>query len=72
MSNHIDDHDFDDDEEDVEETKASRQRRLNNKNKRDKRRDFQEQRIRPLRQSKPRVRIVYDPDYDEDDYEEYM
>ena len=72
MSNRYDDDDHDDDEEDFEDTKALRQRRLSNK-KRDKlRRDHQEQRLKPVGRRKPRTKVIYDPDFDEDDYAEYM
>jgi hypothetical protein len=71
MSNQFDD-DHDDDD-DIEDMKAIRQKRLNNKNRRDKRKNFEEEpRIKPMRQNRPRTRIVWDPDYDEDDYDEYM
>jgi hypothetical protein len=63
---------YDDTEEDFEDTKADRQRRFKNKRKRDNRRDFQEQRIKPLKSTRPRSKIVWDPDYDDDDYEDYM
>lgn len=71
MSNPYDDND-DDIEEDFEDTKAIRQKRLKNKQKRDRQRDFQEQRIKPVKSTRPRTKIVWDPDYDEDDYAEYM
>ena len=74
MSNRYDDEhqDPDDEEEDIEDTKALRQRRLSNK-KRDKiRRDTQEQRLKPVGRRKPRTKVIYDPDFDEDDYAEYM
>ena len=73
MSNRYDhDEEEEEEEEELEDTKALRQRRLGNK-KRDKlRRDNQEQRLKDVGQRKPRTKVIYDPDFDEDDYAEYM
>lgn len=64
-------YDDDDEEEDLEEIKESRKKRIQNK-KRDKRREHDEIRLKPMRQRKPRAKFHYDPDFDEDDYEDYQ
>tara|TARA_Y100000593_G_C4161616_1_gene262324 strand:- start:425 stop:640 length:216 start_codon:yes stop_codon:yes gene_type:complete len=58
------------DEEDVND-KEARFRRIKNRSK-DRHPDAREQKIKPIRKQRPRVKVIeYDPDYDEDDYEEY-
>ena len=62
------DEDTEDFEFDNEQTKAQRSKRLAAKKR--KQEDFNEQRLRPERRRRPRVKVHYDPDYDEDDYED--
>lgn len=57
-------------EEEVD-PKTIRKRRLANKRRHDHTKDF-EKRLRPQRKSRPRPRIVYDPQFDDDDYEEFL
>lgn len=66
----IDDYDFEDDDEDDVDLKDVRKKRLANKRRRDSVKDF-EKRLKPVRKSRNRPRIVYDPQYDDDDYEEF-
>jgi len=73
MNKHHDkDIEDDDDEDEFEDTKAIRKKRLNNKNKHDKRVDFEERRFKAVYTKRPRIKVVdYDPNYDEDDYDDY-
>lgn len=64
--------DFDSqDEEDFEDTKAIRQKRIANRRK-DSDSSPRGQRLKPIKNHRRRVNsIEWNPDYDEDDYEEY-
>lgn len=63
--------DFDSNDEDFEDTKANRQKRMANRRKHARGRDH-EQRLKPVKNTRPRVKsIEWNPDLDEDDYEEY-
>lgn len=66
---HADDVDDEEEEEEVD-TKALRQRRIKDKFKRDKYKGDCEQRIR-LKTKRPRQSISWDPECDEEDYEQY-
>lgn len=55
--------------EEFEETKETRKKRLETRNKH--KGVHQEQKLRPLRTRRPRIRVEYDPDFDEDDYDVY-
>lgn len=59
------------DEEELEDPKINRQKRMANRRKYSKGQD-REQRLRPVKNTRPRVKsIEWNPDLDEDDYEEY-
>lgn len=62
---------FESDDEDFQDTKASRQKRMANRRKHSRHTDH-EQRLRPLKNTRPRVKAIeWNPDLDEEDYEEY-
>lgn len=59
------------DEEDFEDVKANRQKRMANRKKHS-RSANREQKIKPVNNTRKRVNTIqWNPDYDEDDYEEY-
>ena len=60
----------DEEEESEEALKAARKKRLDRR-RRDSQNASRERPLRPERRSRPRVnRVFYDPDFDEDDYDE--
>ena len=69
--NNSNDDDDEEEEEEFEDTKAMRQRRFNNKTKHGLQRDFDELKIKPIGKRRRVNTIRYDPDFDDDDYEDY-
>lgn len=64
--------DYESNDEDFDEdTKTNRQKRMANRRKHSRHSD-REQRLRPVKNTKPRVKAIeWNPDLDEEDYEEY-
>jgi hypothetical protein len=63
--------DFDSEDEDFGNDKTIRQKRMANRRKHSRNGDH-EQRLKPVRNTRPRVKsIKWNPDLDEEDYEDY-